>query len=210
MVHLPHVPPIVAEHAAAAVACSSQDGIPPRAILIADMSASNRAPRLWAFDLSDPKHPQLVLRSQVEHGFGSDPGRTGYATRFSDVEGSSMSSLGLYRIADSYFGVHGPSYRLQGLSASNAHAWDRDVMLHPTDTITAQSVGYSAGCASVAPSTLSSLTRHFGTLTGALLWMDGPGVKVPSCAATRPLQWTPPAGSVWTSVAKAGPACTAA
>ena len=151
---LPNLPPVVAEHAAAAVACSATE---PPALLVADMSEPNRAPRLWAFDLSDPKHPVLVLQSQVAHGYGSDPGRTGVATKFSDVEGSRMISLGLYRVAAPYLGKHGPSYRLQGLSASNAQEWQRDIMLHHGPYVTPTHVGPSGGCATVAFDTLNTL-----------------------------------------------------
>jgi hypothetical protein len=199
---LPNLPPVVAEHAAAAVACAATA---PRALLIADMSEPNRAPRFWAFDLSDPKRPVLVLQSQVAHGYGSDPGKTGTATRFSDVEGSGMTSLGLYRVANPYVGKHGPSYRLQGLSASNAHAWQRDIMLHPAPYVSPTRVSYSAGCAAVAPSTLAALTAHFGTLTGAELWVDGPGVRAPTCAQTNP--WPKNTGSTWASVEQPARAC---
>ena len=179
--HFPSLPPAVAQRASAAVACHA--GSPPRAFLIADMSEPNTKPRLWAVDLSNPDRPVLTLQSQVAHGYGSDPGKTGMATRFSDVEGSGMTSLGLYQVGDAYVGKHGHSYRLEGLSLSNAHAFQREVMLHPADYVSPTRVSYSAGCAAVAPSTLVALDRRFGTMTGALLWIDGPGVQAPTCAA---------------------------
>jgi hypothetical protein len=184
--HFHSLPPLVAQHASAAVACHS--GPPPRALLIADMSEPNLAPRLWAVDLANPSHPTLALQTQVAHGFGSDPGRTGMATRFSDVEGSGQTSLGLYSIGEAYIGKHGHSYRLLGLSPSNAHAYQRDVMLHPADYVSPSRVSYSAGCAAVSPSTLPALDHRFGTMTGALLWIDGPGVVAPSCAAARSME----------------------
>ena len=105
------------------------------------------------------------------------------ATKFSDVDGSGMTSLGLYRVAALYLGKHGPSYRLQGLSASNAHAYDRDIMLHPAPYVTPNRVSYSAGCVAVAPSTLSALTTHFGTLTGTAC-----GSTAPACECPRALR----------------------
>jgi len=147
------------------------------------MSEPNRAPRLWAVDLSHPRHPTLVLQSRVAHGYGSDPRRTGMATRFSDVEGSGMTSLGLYQVGQAYVGKHGHSYRLAGLSASNAHAYEREIMLHPADYVSPTRVSYSAGCAAVSPATLVALDHRFGSMTGALLWIDGPGVQAPTCAA---------------------------
>jgi len=200
VIPLPYLPPTVAEHAAAAVACQA-DGHAPRAVLVADMSRPDREPRLWAFDLSDPKHPQVVLQAKVEHGYGSsDPKNPEMATRFSDVENSGMTSLGLYRVADAYTGKNGASYRLQGLSATNAHAWDRDIDLHPSQFVTPTSISHSAGCTAVAAATLVALTRHFGTLTGALMWVDGPGVHAPTCASLQP--W-PAVKSGWWSAPRA-------
>jgi hypothetical protein len=202
VIPFPNLPPVVAEHAAAAVACAATT---PRALLVADMSEPNRAPRLWAFDLSDPKHPVLVLQSQVAHGYGSDPGKTGTATRFSDVEGSGMTSLGLYVVGEPYTGKYGSSYRLQGLSATNAHAYARDIMLHPAPYVSANWVSYSAGCAAVAFDTLNALNRHFGSLSGALLWMDGPGVQAQTCAQASP--WPVITDSTWASVAQPSRSC---
>ena len=201
---LPNLPPVVAEHAAAAVACAATA---PRALLIADMSEPNRSPRLWAFDLSDPKHPVLVLQSQVAHGYGSDPGKTGTASRFSDIDGSGMTSLGLYRVGESYTGKYGSSYRLQGLSASNAHAYARDIMLHPAPYVSANWVSYSAGCAAVAFDTLNQLNHHFGSLSGALLWMDGPGVQAPTCADVE--TWSAAPRSSWSAYVSDTKACSA-
>lgn len=207
MLTLPNLPPIVAAHAAAAVACSLGSGQPPSALLVADMSEPNIAPRLWVFDLSDPEHPQLVIQAQIAHGYGSDPRRTGVATKFSDVEGSGMTSLGLYRVGDPYFGKHGPSYRLVGLSASNASAFSRAIMLHPADYVSPTRVSYSAGCAAVAPRTLAAMTSRFRTLRGAMLWIDGPGLQVPDCPARGFLTWKLPIDSVWRTSSSLVEAC---
>lgn len=203
--YLPSLPPPVAAHVADALACAPER---PRALLVADMSEPSRQPRLWVFDLRDPQHP-VVMRTQVAHGYGSDPHNTGYATRFGNADGSGMTSLGLYRIDAAYVGKHGPSYRLVGLSPSDSNAFTRDVMLHPSAYVSPAHVGRSAGCAAVAPQALASMTKHFGTLTGGLLWIDGPGVKAPTCAAMRwPPAWMMPAESAWAATSKPDLTCS--
>ena len=204
MLALPSLPPPVAAHVAAAVACAP---VRPRALLVADMSESSSKPRLWVFDLSDTKQP-MVMRTEVAHGYGSDPNKTGMATYFSNVEGSGMTSLGPYRIAEPYTGKYGVSYRLVGLSLSDSHAYERNIMLHPAPYVSPAHVGRSAGCAAVAPSALTAMMRHFGSLTGGLLWIDGPGVQAPTCAATRwPAEWALPKGSAWAIALKPNQAC---
>src|SRR5687767_6545706 len=90
--------------------------------------ASN--PRFWAvinFDLHSSQE-RLFLFDQVQnqsgsylcaHGKGSDRQHDGIAKRFSNVDGSNCSSLGVYRTGDTYFGAHGRSLYLEGLEETN-------------------------------------------------------------------------------------------
>lgn len=64
------------------------------------------------------------------HGKGSDPSHSGFATAFSDQNGSNQSSLGAYRTGARYFGQHGLSLRLIGLDPSNSSAEARAIVLH--------------------------------------------------------------------------------
>lgn len=66
----------------------------------------------------------------VAHGSNSDPGNTGFATRFSNQEGSNESSLGYYITGETYDGKHGNSLRLDGVSATNSHARARAIVIH--------------------------------------------------------------------------------
>lgn len=174
----PNLPQEVAEHAAAAAVCQKA-----KVLLVADMSARNTEARLWAFDLSDPKKPVLVLRTQVAHGAGSaDPKHPGFASRFSNVPDSGMTSLGPYRIGQTYVGDHGKSYRLEGLMQGwNTKAYERDVMLHPSNFVGPGRVANSLGCLAVANDVIPKLDKHFRSLTGAAVWVDGPGVPTPKC-----------------------------
>lgn len=205
MLSLPSLPPTIATHVAAAVACAPER---PRALLVADMSEPSRQPRLWVFDLRDPQHP-VVMRTWVAHGYGSDPRNTGMAIAFGDQQDSGKTSLGLYMIAEPYTGKYGWSYRLRGLSPSDSNAYERNIMLHPAPYVTTGYAGRSGGCAAVSFAALAKMDQHFGSLSGGLLWVDGPGVQAPSCAATRwPPSWTLPAGSAWAMLSTPMQACS--
>lgn len=88
----------------------------------------------------------------VAHGTGSDPNSTGYATRFSNVPGSHQSSLGFYRTAETYFGKHGYSLRLDGLSSTNSNARARAIVIHGATYVQDRNVkqGRSWGCPAVS------------------------------------------------------------
>lgn len=188
------IPALVADRAINSAICAT--GGVPRHLLIADMSQPSIAARLWVLDLSDRADPQLVMRTQVAHGFGSDPKRDGMATRFSDIKGSSMTSMGLYAVGQEYVGKHGRSYRLAGMSSSNAAAYTRNIMLHPADYVSPTHVGHSAGCAAVANDVIPTLEKRWGTIQGAYLWIDGPGAPSISCAAIEP-PWAAGISSGW-------------
>jgi hypothetical protein len=201
--HIPHLDPQVARQAVAAAVCHAA-GQPLKRLLIVDMSQPSLSPRLWALDVSDPQAPTLVLQTQVANGYGSDPQRTGHATRFSNVENSGMTSLGLYEVGESYIGKYGHGYRLTGLSSTNSNARVRDVMLHPAPYVSATHVGPSGGCAAVPLNVIPKLDKAWGTLTGAFLYISGPGAPTPHCAALNP--WKLPA--YWASALQPPGACT--
>lgn len=88
-----------------------------------------------------------VERFLVSHGQGSDPSRTGYATRFSNENETHATSLGFFRTAETYDGKHGYSLRLDGLSATNSNARERAIVIHGADYVA--SLGRSWGCPAV-------------------------------------------------------------
>jgi hypothetical protein len=175
------IPPPVMAHALAALACQ-----PSKILIVADMSLPMSDKRMWVFDTTDPKHPVLVQQDQVEHGYGSDPGKTGTATKFSNTQDSGMTSLGLYTVGDPYIGKLGRSYYLSGLTpGKNTNADQRDIRLHPVH----HPISWSAGCLAVEAPVLPSLEKKLGVLTGATIWVDGPGIKTPVCQCTVPKYW---------------------
>jgi hypothetical protein len=186
----PHLPPAVAERAATAYTCAVERGTAADHLLVADMSQPSSTPRLFVFDLSDPSRPVLVERTRVAHGAGSDPRKTGKPERFGNTPESGETSLGLYQVAEPYIGVHGKSYRLDGLTPGfNDAARSRAVVLHPAPYVRDRGpVGRSLGCPAIAPRDFTALD-HRGALEGALVWIDGPDAsldRAPSlrCAAT--------------------------
>src|SRR6185503_13151310 len=81
---------------------------PSPRLAVIDYSRASTVPRLWVFDLEQNK---LLFREVVAHGQGSGENM---ASRFSNVDGTHASSLGLFRTADTYTGHNGYSLRLQG------------------------------------------------------------------------------------------------
>jgi hypothetical protein len=186
----PHLPPAVAQRAATAYTCAVERGTSADHLLVADMSQPSSTPRLFVFDLSDPSRPVLVERTRVAHGAGSDPRKTGKPERFGNAPQSGETSLGLYRVAEPYIGVHGKSYRLDGLTPGfNDAARERAVVLHPAPYVRDNGpVGRSLGCPAIGERDFATLDRR-GVLEGALVWVDGPEASLdnaPSlrCAAT--------------------------
>lgn len=167
-------PPQVMSHAMAAV---DRFGDGRQILFVVDMSEPNVDRRMWVIDL---KTGTVVLQTQVAHGSGSDPKHTGIAQQFGNRDGSLMTSLGAYRVSDSYQGHSGLSYQLVGLSPSNSNAEERNIMLHRAPYVTPDRVGWSEGCLAISLSAFVDLQHRLGDLSGALIWVDGPGVVAPS------------------------------
>jgi hypothetical protein len=118
-----------------------------------DYGMDNRSARGWVFDmdgLSVVDGPFMVA-----HGRGSSAGRNGVPTRFSSVNGSAATSLGLYVAQETYdFSGHagGRLYhsiglRLAGVSGNfNRTARSRGVVVHGAPYVTASGAGRSEGC----------------------------------------------------------------
>ncbi|MBV2169160.1 MAG: murein L,D-transpeptidase catalytic domain family protein, partial [Bdellovibrio sp.] len=84
-------------------------------VTVIDFTQTSNNKRMYVVDMKTG----LVSRYLVAHGKGSDPNHTGIAKKFSNVEGSNMSSLGMYVTGSEYSGKHGRSMRLVGLEKTN-------------------------------------------------------------------------------------------
>lgn len=139
-------------------------------LFIVDMSLPNIDPRLWVIDTKGARL-RVLMRTQVAHGIGSDPHRTGIAHVFSNVPNSYMTSLGAYRIGQQYQGHSGLSYHLLGLSPTDSNAEARNIELHRADYVSPEHVGWSQGCLAVSPEALTAMIKRFGDLSGALVYV---------------------------------------
>jgi hypothetical protein len=110
-----------------AVACARARGVAGRSDLltIIDYSRPSTEPRLWVLDLA---RGRVLFHELVAHGTGSGDN---YATRFSNLDDSRQTSLGLYLTRDTYEGGNGYSLKLQGLDAGvNDRAEERKIVMH--------------------------------------------------------------------------------
>ena len=104
----------------------------------------------------------VVWAIHVAHGSGSDPSNTGYATKFSNVSGTNASSLGYYRVSESYSGAHGLSARLDGLSSTNSNVRARAIVVHGADYVydADQKAGRSWGCLAVSMTDRTKVVQY--------------------------------------------------
>ncbi len=119
---------------------------------IADFDRRSSDPRLFLFDVKN-QHVQSYL---CAHGKGSEgPTDDGYANIFSNEPGSKCTSLGVYHCAETYYGEHGYSMRLDGLEASNSNARARTIVVHGANYVSHDMIdltgriGRSEGCLAV-------------------------------------------------------------
>jgi hypothetical protein len=123
----PAANPKVLALAARAADCAGKQGLLDafHRLAVIDYSLPSTQPRLWVFDVDQGR---LLFQELVAHG--RNTGDT-LARRFSNVEGSKMSSLGLFQAADTYYGHNGYSLRLRGLDAGfNDRALERAIVMH--------------------------------------------------------------------------------
>lgn len=145
----PDADPGVLALAVQARECAVRNGEADRdaRLAVIDYSKPSTQKRLWVFDVANDK---LLFREHVSHGQGSGEN---VATRFSNVEGSFATSLGLYRTAETYVGGNGYSLRMDGLDPGfNDNARMRAIVMHGAwyanpDLIRTQGrLGRSQGC----------------------------------------------------------------
>lgn len=118
----------------------------PRFMGLIDFKQHNSKERFYIIDMESGR----VETYLVAHGKNSDPDFDGYATKFSNTPDSKMSSLGFYLTAETYFGEHGYSLRLDGLSSTNSNARDRLIVIHSADYVSpGDKIGRSFGCPAI-------------------------------------------------------------
>ena len=119
-------------------------------VVIVDFSKPSDERRLYYINLDTG----IVDKHLVAHGKGSG---VRVPSKFSNIDGSKMSSLGIYLTGSIYYGTHGESMNLHGLEKTNDKAAQRDIVIHAADYVsldyakTYSRVGRSWGCPAVAP-----------------------------------------------------------
>jgi len=116
-------------------------------LAVIDYSRPSSSKRLWVFDLA---RNRLLFNELVAHGQGSGDN---YATRFSNLDNSHETSLGLYVTAETYIGNNGYSLRLDGKDRGfNDNARSRAIVMHgawyvdPGMVASRGRIGRSHGC----------------------------------------------------------------
>ena len=118
-------------------------------LTIIDMSRSANTERFFVINMETKG---IEHKSLVAHGRNSGDI---FATNFSNKVNSHQSSLGFYKTAETYFGKHGFSLRLDGLEFSNSNARQRAVVIHHADYVSYDYIekngrlGRSYGCPSL-------------------------------------------------------------
>jgi hypothetical protein len=132
-----------------AMACAKSKGVSGNGDLLTviDYSLPSTERRLWVLDL---KHGEVLFHELVAHGRGSGDN---YATRFSNLNDSHQTSLGLFKTGGTYTGGNGYSLVLKGLDAGvNDLAETRHIVMHGAWYVSPEQVrqqgrlGRSWGC----------------------------------------------------------------
>jgi len=171
--------PEVLELALEAYEQAEAGGFVRRPVLtIIDYELSSYQQRLWVIDMASGK---LLHEEWVAHGMGKPRGSGGTmeeALSFSNDKGTLKSSLGLFITAETYYGRHGYSLKLDGLEEGvNDNARERLIVLHGAEYVTRdraedQLVGRSWGCPAVRPRIAQQLIDAIKG--GSVLWIYYP------------------------------------
>jgi hypothetical protein len=157
----------------AAMRSAAQHGLHPRRLAIADMSQPSTSQRLYIIDMDAKK---VVLRTWVAHGQNSGDLT---ATRFSNLDDSHETSLGLYRVGARITSPkHGPALLLDGLDKGvNDKALAREVIMHGAEYVSAHFIaahgrtGRSWGCPAVPAADMARIIELLAD--GGLLYVYG-------------------------------------
>jgi len=138
----------------------AEHGFNSRYCFLVDMRIASGKNRFFVYNLDKDS---IEIAGLVAHGSGIGNGEG--APAFSNTPNSNCTSLGRYRIGNSYNGKFGLAYKLYGLDKTNSKAFDRFVVLHshacvPNEEVAPLSICESWGCPTVAPAFLSRLQTY--------------------------------------------------
>ena len=123
---------------------------------LADMSLPSGQNRFFVYDL---EKDSLVSSGLVTHGNCNQDWLDG--RKYDNVVGGGCTSLGKYKIGNSYAGRFGLAFKLFGLDKTNDKAFARYVVLHShscvPETEVKDEICQSNGCPTVSPGFLLKL-----------------------------------------------------
>ncbi len=126
---------------------------------LVDMSIESGRNRFFVYDLLKDS---VLHTGLVTHGRCNEDWLTG--RRYGNTVGCGCTSLGKYKIGNSYKGRFGLAYKLHGLDSTNNNAYKRYVVLHSHDCVPNREVDpapicQSDGCPTVSFSFLTKLAE---------------------------------------------------
>jgi hypothetical protein len=133
--------------------------------------------RMQRMSLIDLQSKTILSKTQVSHGMGLE---FSIKPRFSNVEGSHLSSLGKYKIGDRGWSMWGINikYVLHGLESTNDNAFDRNIVLHSWEVIPdnqrvkrLRSAAKGYGCPAVSNAYMQKLDKILKSRKNVLLWI---------------------------------------
>jgi len=177
-----------------AVTCARARGVSGKngLLTVIDYSLPSTEPRLWVLDLGSGK---VLFHELVAHGAGSGDK---FATRFSNVNDSRATSLGLFLTGDTYEGGNGYSLKLKGLDPGiNDRAEERHIVMHGAWYVSADHarqygmLGRSWGCPALSAAeakpvidTIKGGSFVFSYSGADTAWRKASSSSLRSCAAT--------------------------
>lgn len=150
-----------------------QHGLNTRYCFLVDFSIHSGRKRFFVWDF---KGDSIKYASLCAHGYGKNSTTT--KPVYSNVEGSSCSSLGQYKVgirAHSKWGIN-VHYKLHGLESTNNNAYKRYVVLHSFTPVPKAEIypmhlpmGMSQGCPVISNQTMTQIDALLKTLKEPLL-----------------------------------------
>lgn len=136
-----------------------------------DMSLPSGQNRFFVFDMKKDSIQQSGL---VTHGRCNEDWLEG--RKYGNTVGCGCTSLGKYKIGNSYNGKFGLAFKLYGLEKTNDKAFQRFVVLHGHDCVpeteVADDICQSDGCPTVSPAFLLQLKSIIAnSKKPVLLWI---------------------------------------
>lgn len=151
-------------------------GIKKDRLIVIDFSLPSTQERFY---LVNPQTGELLYKKHVAHGQNSGGL---YAKYFSNKNSSHQSSLGFYKTAETYYGKHGYSLRLDGLQEGvNNAARSRAIVIHQADYVSNDFIakngrlGRSWGCPALPADDYEEIINEIKG--GALVFIYHPSLK---------------------------------